>query len=116
MPPADSQSFIIVTFRLPGFHCYPGAPAPVEFLRARHRHLFCFVLRFAVTHDEREKEFFIISREVQAVLAARYGTPAEFGTASCEQLARQLFDAYAEQGCYSVEVWEDDENGALVTR
>ena len=113
--PLNLQSFIIVTFTLEGFHRYPQAPAPVAFLSERHRHLFNFTLRFRVNHCDRDKEFFLVSREVQQGLENIYGRPAEFGAASCEELARYLLIDYAPSGCCQVEVWEDGENGALVT-
>lgn len=111
----NPKTFIVITFTLPGFHSYPNAPAPVAFLRERHRHLFRFVLRFRVTHEKRDKEFFLVSKDVQAALTQEYGSPAEFGQASCEQLARELLAAYAHEGCCEVEVWEDGENGAIAS-
>jgi hypothetical protein len=109
----QSQRFIVLTFTLPGFHHYPQAPEAVGFLRDRHRHLFRFVLRFRVQHDNRDKEFFLVSSEVQNFLTGIYGNPAEFGAASCEELAQGLLTEYAAQGCCWVEVWEDAENGAI---
>ena len=52
--PDSFNSFIVITFTLVGFHCYPAAPPPVAFLRERHRHLFGFVLHFRVEHDQRQ--------------------------------------------------------------
>lgn len=108
------NSFIIITFTLPGFHSYPNAPAPVAFLSERHRHLFRFVLRFRVEQD-RQKEFFLVSSDVQAAIKEIHGAPAEFGFGSCEEIARLLLASYVHEGCVEVEVWEDGENGALVT-
>ena len=113
--PTSLNSFIVITFTLPGFHCYPQAPPAVAFLRERHRHLFRFVLRFRVEHDDRQKEFFIVSSDVQAAIKQIHGYPAEFGFASCEEIARLLLASWAYEGCCEVEVWEDGENGALVT-
>ena len=113
--PTAFNSFIVITFTLAGFHHYPSAPPPVAFLRERHRHLFRFVLRFRVEHHQREKEFFLVSSDVQATLKKIYGDPAEFGASSCEEIARLLLATYAHDGCCAVEVWEDGENGALVT-
>ena len=103
---------IIITLEVEGFHRWPEAPDEVDFLRARHRHLFKIKLAKCVKHTDRDIEIILFKREVLKTLASKYGTPMELGRMSCEQLATELVERL---GCTQVEVLEDGENGARVT-
>lgn len=112
------NSFVVITFQLEGFHSWPRAPyvfPDVAFLADRHRHMFHFKLVKQVHHDDRDVEFIRWKREVVQWLQHQYGefgkAPLQFGTMSCEQIAKELLQKY---DCTSVEVWEDGENGAIV--
>lgn len=98
---------VVVTFAVPGFHYWPGAPDSVAFLRDRHRHVFWFKCWKRVSHDNRDIEIITLKNEIQAW--AQHG---EFGSSSCEQLARFAVDRFGLTAC---EVLEDGENGAKVT-
>lgn len=108
----EARAFVEAKVVVEGFHNWPSAPAEVDFLRQRHRHLFVIRVVKQVYHDNRDIEFILFGREIRAYLHEEFGTPCEFGAMSCEMIGRQLllkFDAM------SVSVYEDDENGAIVT-
>lgn len=105
--------FVSTTFS--AVHQYPDAPDDVRFLRSPHRHRFHIRAEMGVHHDDRELEFLLVQREVDALLDA---LGHNFGTRSCEQVAGYLLDglraAYGDR-FYQVEVSEDGENGAIVS-
>lgn len=116
---------IIIKFQLEGFHNFPRAkelfPA-VSFLSDRHRHIFFFECEKEVFHDDRDVEFIMFKREVQSYLIEKYGTlnnddvpsflyPLEFGSMSCEMIARELLDKFDLITC---SVFEDNENGSKI--
>lgn len=114
---------IIITFRLEGFHNWPAAKEifpEVGFLSDRHRHIFHFELHKEVTHDDRDIEIILFKRKVINWLNLMYNkepntlsAPCEFGSMSCEMIAKKLLREF---GCGFVKVLEDGENGAYVTR
>ena len=84
---------VIAKLRVEGIHAWRDCPLKeVAFLRHPHRHEF---------HK----------RAVAKHLADLYGTPCDFGTQSCEQIAAGLFRHFELDSC---EVLEDGENGGLV--
>ncbi len=101
---------VFATLRFEGFHAWPAAPDEVAFLRDRHRHLFHVRAEVTVAHQDREVEFILLKRrveaEIQKVLAEQ---PTEQW--SCEAWALYL---WRELGLDRVEVSEDGENGAVV--
>jgi hypothetical protein len=100
--------------RLPGFHCWPEAPAHRSYLAVRHRHLFHVRADVAVMHDNRDVEF----HDLRGWITAWWGEgDRECGTMSCEQVARELatyLDGLAVP-VLSVAVSEDGEAGAVLT-
>lgn len=106
-----------VQIQLPieGFHSWPGAFDAVGFLRDRHRHTFFVRMGFAVHHDDRDLEIFVLRDMIRAYIGMHYGTPAEFGSMSCESIARILVDEHAAMGATWCEVWEEGTGGAKVT-
>ena len=107
-----TSTTIHVVTRFEGFHRWKDAPEDVAFLRAFHRHVFNVRVYIAVTHDNRQVEFFQFRRKlddyIKATLAGR-----EFEL-SCEQIAKMILEAFPQ--ATAVEVKEDDENGAIVER
>ncbi|OUU18138.1 MAG: hypothetical protein CBB97_21290 [Candidatus Endolissoclinum sp. TMED37] len=107
---------IKVSFQKEGIHKYPGAKdlPGVEFLQYPHRHIFHFYVTMAVTHDDREVEFILFKRELESL----YEGTLELDYKSCEMIAEELV-TYIEREYpgrrVSVEVYEDDENGAIVS-
>jgi hypothetical protein len=109
-------SFIKVQFDFEGFHLYDGAPKEVEFLKHLHRHLFNVRVSIQVKHDDRELEFFIVRRELIDMINKLY---PEKIVGSCEMVAKDLYHYikrnYGHERLVKVEVYEDRENGGIVT-
>ncbi|MDE1904868.1 MAG: hypothetical protein KGH75_00270 [Rhodospirillales bacterium] len=103
---------ITVRTRFVGFHRWPGATGRRAYLADRHRHLFHVEVSLATTHDDREVEFHDLLREVEL-----YGQGEERGSASCEQMARELgtdLRAMYPGRALAVSVFEDGEVGATL--
>jgi hypothetical protein len=117
---------IWVRFQKEGVHRYPGADTDpnlatggwddVSFLGYPHRHIFHFVVRIEVFHDDRDIEFiqfkrwcerlYNIEQTKRSVLALDYK--------SCEMIADELYEKI--QSRYpdrfvEIDVSEDNENG-----
>ncbi len=116
MPVNKRNTQIRISFQKEGIHKYPAAKdlKGVEFLQYPHRHIFYFYVQLQVFHDDREVEFILFKREMEnlfdkGVMQANYK--------SCEMLANDLLDYietnYPNRIC-QVEVYEDNENGAIV--
>mgnify|MGYP001392328477 CR=1 FL=1 len=107
---------IVVRSQFEGFHSWPDCPyEEVAFLRNVHRHIFHVEIKIAVTHNERELEFFMVKKELNTLLAQDF-EHKEF-TLSCEAIAEIILDKLREKypTLYSVSVFEDNENGAVYT-
>lgn len=104
------MTIVYITTQFEGFHAWKDAPDEVAFLRDRHRHMFKVEVQWEVTHDDRQREFFIMQRETNAVLAA-YVEEHKADVGSCEMIARWLKEKL---GACAVQVSEDGENGAIV--
>jgi hypothetical protein len=114
------KSFICVKLQMEGLHCFPQADElfpDVHFLSSLHRHIFHFKLEKEVFHDDRDIEFILFKRTVQEFLIKKYYSSEynclHFSNMSCEMIAKELL---LEFNCVSVEVWEDNENGAKIIR
>lgn len=124
----ETAKQIWVTFDMIGFHNYPAAPEKVSYLQSRHRHKFMFKVTIDVEHNDREIEFHLF----QTWLKEQYEEDdLDVNNKSCEMLAEDLVynivDKYGvlKGGFHqpttihrqiSVEVSEDGECGAVVTR
>ena len=118
---------VIVTLQVAGLHSWPAAPAPVTFLRDRHRHVFHFRVEWKVTDLDREVEFILAKTKVRQVLEDCWHwrtdvSAFDFGHASCEMIASCIFTEMERNIRNSehwtnwplpsaIEVWEDGENG-----
>ena len=112
------QKFIWVTFQKEGIHKYPDAPEGVEFLRHPHRHIFHFRVDIQVFHDDRDIEFILFKRELEALYDGGRVNAAtlQLDYKSCEMLADELADYIQEKypGRHlKISVSEDNENGAV---
>lgn len=111
---------IKVSFQKEGIHRYPAAGvdpklSPVAFLAYPHRHIFHFYVTVSVVHNDRDIEFIMLKRELEALYTS--GT-MECDYKSCEMLAEELIDylvSHYPNRTISVEVYEDDENGAILS-
>lgn len=97
-----------------GFHAYPDAPMPCSYLSARHRHMFVIRCKFKVSHNNREIEINTMQEQLAGALQDEFGTPCEFGSYSCEDIAQWLLNLFSEM--LEVEVLEDDFGGAAIQR
>lgn len=95
-------------------HHWPACPfKEVEYLQQIHRHQFHVVMKFPVEHEDRALEFIMLKEELTKFLREKYD--GQFlGTKSCEQIAEELLHTFPKSTFTSV--FEDDENGAEVTR
>ena len=106
---------IFVTFQKEAIHKYPAAKdmPGIEFLAYPHRHIFHFRVEVDVKHDDRDIEFILFKRELEAVI------DYELKNMSCEMMANIFVDyiqsTYPDRTYISVTVSEDGENGATVT-
>jgi len=110
---------IYVTFQKEGIHKYPAAltdPAleSVKFLGYDHRHIFHFKVGVSVEHNDRAIEFIIFKRWLESL----YGTGLlQLDHKSCEMIAQDLYEQINNRypnRAVSIDVSEDDENGALL--
>ena len=119
-----AQRRIWVTFQKEGIHCYPAAatdPAlktgdeyDVSFLGTPHRHIFHFRVWISVVHNDRDIEFIQFKRWLEKLY--KEGT-IQLDYKSCEMMAEEII-GYIEVNypgrMTQVEVFEDDENGAIL--
>lgn len=97
--------FVRLVTQFEGLHRWPHAPAPDDYLRSPHRHLFVAEIDLEVRHDDREIEINAAARWLDTLipgLAAPSGAPGQdgplhFGTRSCEQLALEITEALRER-------------------
>ena len=103
---------IFVTWQKEGIHQYPGAPEGVEFLQYPHRHMFHFRVEIDVFHNDRDIEFILLKRELEALYDEK---TLQLDYKSCEMMADDLADYinknYPKRDLV-IEVSEDNENGA----
>jgi hypothetical protein len=119
-----SKRMIKVSFRKEGVHMFPGADKDpkyatgdwddVSFLGYPHRHKFYFYVTLGVTHNDRDVEFIQFQRELEK----QYGEgELQLDHRSCEMIAEELINYIEEHypnRAVRVEVYEDDENGAIL--
>lgn len=107
------QKFIFVTFQKEGIHRYPGAPTGVEFLRNPHRHMFHFRVEIEVFNDDRDIEFILFKRELEALYD---NGDLNRDYMSCEMMADELAKYLRENYLgrdIKIEISEDGENGTI---
>jgi len=108
---------IRVSFQKEGIHRYPAAKdlKGVEFLQYPHRHIFHFYVTLEVSHNDRDVEFILFKRELEALFESG-AMQADY--MSCEMMAEEVL-GYIETEypgrVVQVEVFEDDENGAILS-
>ena len=114
------HTFVKVKFQIEGLHCWPAAKQvfpEVAYLSDLHRHVFHFHVTIPVSHDDRDREFIMFKHELVDHITSKYWSEhyrcCNFAHRSCEMLAREIFDEFQ---CHAVEVSEDDENSAIITR
>lgn len=111
-----SKKWIWVTFEKEGIHRYPQAAtdpalADVSFLAHPHRHVFKFRVEITVEHDDRDIEFILLKRELEALFSDGI---LQLDYKSCEMIALDLYTYLNEKypnRDIQIEVSEDGENG-----
>jgi len=113
------ERYIEVTFQREGIHKYPAALddpklAAVSFLGYPHRHMFHFRVRVSVKHNDRDIEFILFKRELEALYNESL---LQLDYKSCEMIAEDLIE-YIKKNypgrVIEVGVSEDGENGAIL--
>lgn len=113
------KKLIKVKLQVEGLHNWPEAGKffpEVEFLSHPHRHIFHISATKSVSHNDRDIEIIMFKREIIAYLNERYldnNQCLNFGRSSCEDIAEELLNRFYLD---SVEVLEDNENGAIIYR
>lgn len=111
---------IIVKLQIEGFHCWPGAKdtpmQEIHYLADPHRHVFHITCFKDVNHDDRDIEIIEFKRQVTQYLLQQYPDKlhplgCDFGSMSCEMIARELLLVFGMTMC---RVLEDGENGGVV--
>ena len=111
---AKLKTTCVATFKMAGVHQWKDTGS---FLCNRHRHNFTFKVYYDVTCLDREQEFLEVISKTKNLIKRCWRTNIEFGIEfidfngeSCEQIAHSIL----QDGKFvRVEVWEDDECGAI---
>jgi hypothetical protein len=102
---------IVIKSDFVALHSWPGCPyEEVAFLRSSHRHKFYVTVKFKVTNQDREREFFVEKSKIDKYLFDNYHNK-DMGSQSCEMIATAVKTEFSAS---YVSVFEDDENGAEV--
>lgn len=110
------NSYIKVRTQFEGFHYYPGASnidLRIRFLENEHRHMFKVEVKIAVTHLDRELEFFLVKWALEEFING-----GDQNHQSCEMIAERilkehLLPSYGER-YYEVVVSEDGESDGII--
>lgn len=110
---------IFITFQRAGFHRYPAAGEDpklqdVNYLAARHRHLFKFKVEIEIFHNDRELEFHRVLNYCESLYK---DNQIEIDYKSVEMLADDLYLQLANRypGRFmAIEVSEDGECGCRI--
>lgn len=105
---------VITHNEIEGFHRYPDAPDFCVYLGSRHRHVFVVECGFTVSHNGREIEIIDQQRKIAEAVKDSFGSPAEFGDFSCEDIAEWLMVRFSDM--VYCNVLEDGYGGASLSR
>lgn len=107
---------IIISFNLEALHFWETCDIPeVSYLKNLHRHVFYFVCKKEVNHNDRDIEFIQLKHTMISFMeSVFYDTNLKclnFSSRSCEDLAQLLYNKYQLIYCSCL---EDNENGAEI--
>lgn len=115
----DRQIYIQTQFT--GYHRWNDAPECVAFLRNTHRHIFHVKVTVPVKHNDRAIEFFMMKHFVDTIINGLINNnPPDGNMGSCEMMAEKIASAVHKHynlewnDIVTVEVNEDNENGAII--
>lgn len=123
---SQMRQFIYVKFQKEGIHRYPAALSDpslatgdpltdVSFLGYPHRHMFHFVVKIEVGHNDRDIEFIQFKRWLESLYS---GGTLNLDYKSCEMIAEELYREIATRypsRDVVIDVSEDNENGAIIS-
>lgn len=89
-------------------------PLRAAYLSKRHRHVFIISCEFKVSHNNREIEINTMQEQLAANLQKEFGSPCEFGSFSCEDVATWLLNRFSEMS--EAKVLEDGFGGSIIQR
>ena len=116
------MKWIIIKLDLEALHKWNDAYEEISFLANLHRHIFNIKVYVQVNHDDRDIEFIDLKHKLLAYLDSVLekkilGTHVYNLVGSCEMLGEQvqnfIHQNFKGRAC-KVEVYEDNENGALI--
>lgn len=106
------NTYVYCSLQYEATHCWPECPFDaVSYLRSPHRHMFHITAYVAVYHDDRNVEFILLKHRIENYLSITY-PHHDFGSKSCEMIARELIERFELSAC---NVSEDGENGSFVS-
>ncbi len=105
------SKYIVIKTDFVGFHYWENSPDKFEFLKTPHRHKFYITAYKKVTHGNREIEFIDFKKRITEYVRNKYEN--QTFQSSCEMIAEDILKQF---NCNKVYVFEDDENGGMVTK
>lgn len=111
------KKLLYIKTRFIGFHNWPNAPKPVEYLRALHRHEFRVTVVVEVAGSDREVEFHLLRIDVDAAAKKLVKELGFTPSMSCEQMAEYLHQKLRHKYplIKSLSVSEEEECGAILS-
>ena len=111
-----TNTFIKIRTEIEGFHYYPNAGKidnRIKFLENSHRHIFKIEVKIAVSHSDRELEFFLVKWALQDFLK-----DSDYNNKSCEMIATNILlnhlkPTYGER-YFEIVVSEDGESDGII--
>jgi hypothetical protein len=111
-----TETFIKIRTEFEGYHFYPGAgeiDRRIKFLEHEHRHMFKVEVKIAVTHLDRELEFFLVKWALQDYLK-----DGKMDHKSCEMIGMDILEQHLKplygERYYEIVVSEDGESDGIV--
>ena len=113
---------IYIQTQFTGYHRWDDAPECVAFLRNLHRHIFHVKVTVPVRHNNRAIEFFMMKQLVNDFISREivFQMPLDGNMDSCEMMAEKIatyihqYYKFKWNEIVTVEVSEDNENGAII--
>ena len=111
------KTYIKIRTQFEGYHFYPGAgsiDSRIQFLENEHRHMFKVEVKIAVTHLDRELEFFVCKWALEDFIKEN-----KYNHKSCEMIGTDLLNnhlipSYGADRYYEIVVSEDGESDGII--
>jgi len=107
------KKLVVIKTQFAATHCWPEVPPYTEenYLQYRHRHVFHIVMKWSISHNDRDIEFIGQKNIVENYLRVNF-EGEHLGRTSCEDIAERLM---VEFKAVYVSVFEDNENGVQIS-